>query len=275
MSGYFLKIGDVKFFYKKKIFRLIPPLIIWDITHLFLNLLVNNEINIFKILVSFLLANSAAHLYYIFVLIQLMIIAPILVRISKSNFKFYPLFITFLYNFIILLLKVIYDIDIPLYNYWIFGWLTYFYLGIIIREIDLKFIIKKRYIFIVFFLSVLEGIIVFSLNNDFYSLATSQLALFNTFYSCFICIYLYQNKMKLKDVFSNKLLITLGDFSFGIYLSHLMILFFVKKVFSLLSINYYFNVLLIFIFVVIFSLFINYIYYKKIKGMILWKKLSD
>ena len=64
MSGYFSKCDNTKEFYKKKLSRLVMPLVIWNLIYLFL-LLFNDEVSIISLLKSFLLVKTAPHLYYI------------------------------------------------------------------------------------------------------------------------------------------------------------------------------------------------------------------
>lgn len=274
MAGYFTKIDKTSLFYKKKIIRLLPSLVIWDLIYIiFAYITKNNSISFIILVKDFIFSFPGYHLYYLYVLFQLFIIAPILIKVWKSKFKYIPLFVSFLYNIIIFTFGFFFSKSIPLYQYWLFGWITYYYLGLIIKDIKLPK--NKLLVFgVLFFLiiSISEGILVFVRNNELYSLATSQLAVFNTFYSLFICLLTYN----LSKIFSNKIekniLVKFGNYSFGIYLSHILILNIVKKFFSLVSLNYYINIIVVFICTCVIVYFINMIYYKYIKKIIIHKK---
>ena len=127
MAGYFSKNEPVKVFYEKKFKRLIIPLVVWDIIYTIV-MLTANDMNFIYIIKKLIISSAGYHLYYIYVLIQLFIVTPILykyIKIKNRFLKFLPLLITPIYCIILEVLQLKYNTVIPLYNYWIFGWFTY------------------------------------------------------------------------------------------------------------------------------------------------------
>ena len=263
MAGYFIKIKDISSFYLKKIMRLIPSLLIWDLIYLIVFSIIAHNFDLKSIICSFMLSSHSAHLYYIYVLIQLFIISPLLFKILYTRFKYIPLLVSFIYNFFYVFLKVKYNFSIPFYNYWIFGWILYFYLGIVLRNNVIKLKkVKLIYLIIFYVLLLCESLLIYIYNNDFYFLSVSQLTLFNCLYCFGLLLYLFQNKTYLSNYFNNSLIINFGNYSFGIYLLHMFILFFVKRIFKLFKLNYYVYLLFVIAVTMILSYFLNKLYYK-------------
>ena len=274
IAGYLTKIDDTKLFYEKKIKRILIPLLIWDIIY-FLVAYINysNTLNIKSVLKKIILGTSAPHLYYLYVLIQLFILAPLIFKYlekSKSNFKkIIPLIITPTYNIFISIYSILLNKQFPLYNYWFFGWFSYYYLGILLKQNSILFKKKEIEVSIVpiILLSIIEGIIHYVSFKD-YSLATSQLTFSNSLYSILICCLIYCNKNKNTQ---NTFIVQTGNYSFGIYLSHMLVMKATKKIVIEVSQNYFINIALILISTVIISYTINKIYYVKIRKTYLSK----
>lgn len=265
IAGYFTKIE--KGFYKKKINRIVIPLIIWDVIYtIYFNIINRTSITFTGFVKDLIISSKGIHLYYLYVLIQLFFLAPFLLKVKSSKIKYLPLFITPIYNTLIITLKILYNIDVPLYNYLIFGWISYYYLGLIINDLKVKNI--KSLFYLTFLLTIVEGVFLFLYNTQLYNNAISQLTTFNALYSIVICIILYNNYHEKSVDFFTKL----GNYSFGIYLSHLLVLQFVKSFYSLINLNYYIYVVVIYITTVAICYFINAFYYEKVRRLLIWKK---
>lgn len=274
MAGYFVHVENIGNFYLSKAKRLIIPLVIWDLLYAIINYrssILNSSI--ITVLKSFAFSTSAAHLYYIYVLIQLFLITPFLIKLSNSDkYKNFPILITPIYNIILFICKYFFSFNIPLYNYWIFGWISYYYLGIILKkEKDFKFK-ENNFLILCLFISILEGVLIYASRNELYNLATSQLTFLNSIYSLMFCCLLFNGNKNfkidnVKSEWVQRMLIKLGNYSFGIYFSHLLILMIVRKMITKLSLNYFENIVLIFLLTTLITYFVNYIYYEKLKEL--------
>ena len=75
-----------------------------------------------------------------------------------------------------------------------------------------------------------EGLVWFKAGN--YDLATTQLKLSNCLYSamCILLAYKYINNkdINVKGTITNKIMISLGDYSFGIFLAHAFVILIMK-----------------------------------------------
>lgn len=263
IAGYFVRIDSTKDFYMKKIVRLIPPLIIWDVLYT-LVYAISNDYTLTDLIKKFVLSSTCPQLYYIYVLIQLFAIAPFLEKYIK-NIKskvllFIPMIITPLYNLVIVFLGIHCGKSIPLYQYHMFGWISYFYLGMLLRtkKIDISIKILIFSIIPLLCISICEEMIIYN-NYNLYSIATSQITLFNSLYSIAICLLLYQKEHK---SYEKNIISKIGDYSFGIYLSHFLFLKIVQKIMSLIAINYYLFVLLSFSATLFITFSVNYLWYK-------------
>ena len=129
MAGYFTNIRDTKDFYKKKFFRIAVPLIIWDIIYGVIEL-VKNNVSLKSAVKMFLFSSSIGHLYYLYVLLQLFLVAPLLLKYLKKYennlLKYVPLFVSPLFCLFLSIYQIILNRAFPFYNYWIFGWLSYY-----------------------------------------------------------------------------------------------------------------------------------------------------
>lgn len=200
MAGYFVHIENIKEFYLTKIKRLIVPLVIWDLIYTlakYRNTIFNSSI-IF-VLKSLIFSTSAVHLYYIYVLMQLFLITPFLIKLSSNDkCKNIPILITPIYNIILFVCNYFFSFNIPLYNYLIFGWISYFYLGILLKkEKNLRFR-ENNFLILYLFISILEGVLIYASRNELYNLAISQLTFFNSIYSLKLCYLLFVNNRNFK-----------------------------------------------------------------------------
>ena len=202
-------------------------------------------------------------------LLQLFLLCPLIIKYinhTKNNiFLYIPLLITHLYVVFTTLFNVIFHKIFILYNYWLFGWISYYYLGLLIRNKETHDISIRKYNFFIPIIclsfSILEGIVLKYFFN-LYDLAISQLTLSNSIYSITMCLFIYSNR---NHDFSSKLLYNIGNYSFGIYLSHILFIKIFRKINSLISLKYYTSIILIFIITVAFVYVFNKLYYERIK----------
>lgn len=229
LSGYLTNIetSDWKAFYKKRIIRVIIPYIIWTILYT-TAYNIGDGLTLKKYVTNLLTTKSEATLYYIFVYIQFVILTPFLCKLAKSKHKYIVFLIT--------------PISVTIKYYWLFnnikpnnyistlwdicclGWFTFYYLGLLLgnKIINKQYDIKKLlYIYIIsIIIQIFEGYGWFLLGE---SNCGTQLKVSSYLTnSIFILIsYWYINNQNIN--YTNKLLILLGNYSFGIYISHLFV----------------------------------------------------
>ncbi len=266
LSGYFVKYDERKSFFKKKITRIVGPLLIWNLIYGVTNIITQNVTNnIEKIKLVML---GGFHLYFLVVLLMLVIITPFLIKyIQKNNSRtklYLPLLITLLYNVCNTIFYIKFNSSIPYYNYHIFGWFSYYYLGLLFRydKIEVKSLEKINYLcFLSLMVSIIEGIFIYA-EYEYYDLAVTQISTGNYIYCMALCLIIKNSE---KEKSHKNILTMLGDFSYGIYLSHVLILMLIKKLVSYFDIAYFINITLTYILLVMITYILNYIYYKKIK----------
>lgn len=261
LAGYFTKYDNYKTFYSKKIRRLIIPLLVWKIIYAIIEL-IKRKPNIIGMIKTVLFGGF--HLYYIIVLVLLVLITPLLINYinkEKNKIRLYlPLIITLLYNIFITYYYIKTNHNFILYNYHIFGWFSYYYLGLLLNYKKIEINNKHLYIFCIIglIITIIEGILIYKRLN-YYDLATSQITISNYIYSIIVCLIIKRNdNILLKD----NIISSFGDLSYGIYLSHILVVSIIKKIVAYLDLNYYINITLIYVLLIITTYFTNTIYYK-------------
>lgn len=261
LAGYFIKVGDLKSFYIKKVFRIIIPLLLWKVIYIIVDPLYVNEgfINIIK---NFILCGY--HLYYLIVLVCLFIITPWLIKYIKMNrgFRLYlPLIVTIFYNLFITVYYIVNDNAFVLYNYYIFGWFSYYYLGLLLSIKKTKINTKLYFhVFMGLVFSIIEGILMYK-KYGYYDLSVSQLTVFNSIYSLLICLLVYKNEFFVNN---GNLFVKIGNYSYGMYLSHILFLVLIKKIYNINNL-YFVNIIIVYILLVVVTFVFNYIYYNVFK----------
>lgn len=236
LSGYLTKlnIDNPITFCKKRISRVLFPYIIWTLVYT----VILGDITVSNLIYNIFTTNACYTLYYIAVYIQLVLITPVLVKTIHSKCHYIYLAIQPL--FIILLSYIPNFINKPLpypFNTLFFGvWFLSYYLGLLLgnKIITIKLSNTKLigiYIFSIL-LQICEGFSWYKLDNI--SMATTQLkftAIFSTIYFCIIAYkYIENNKSNIKPNKLYNLLISIGDYSFGIFLLHPLLIAIADKI---------------------------------------------
>ena len=163
--------------------------------------------------------------YYVFVYVQFVILTPLISKLAKSKLRW----VGWLIQPISLLLLGYTDlgkyVDISLFLTW-FG---PYYLGLILGNHLMQWNLNYKRTWVLWgvcvVLSIAEGLYWYIVGN--YDMATSQGKLTNCLYS-FLCLllaykFIIDERIDLSGIVS-RALILLGNYSFGIYLSHILIL---------------------------------------------------
>lgn len=149
ISGYFLNIKhDTRDLYKKKVKRLLIPLIVWNLIYSIIFNITKHE-SLISIIISLLLSSKGFHLYYLYALLELVIISPLLIKwfnkYKNTKLVFLPLLISPISNLIYSILSLnITSNFFKLYKYVFIAWVSYYYLGIIFRNIKYEFNQRKH-----------------------------------------------------------------------------------------------------------------------------------
>lgn len=173
LSGYLTNLvnNNIKIFYKKRLMRVIIPYCIWSILYT----IASNKWDDF--IFNFITGQCCGIYYFIIVYIQLTILVPwisklIQLKYWELGFLITPFFILIEYIFTLNSKQIMSP-----YNGLFFGvWFIFFYLGMCIRNNNIKILLNGKclcYIFIVsYIIQLIEGSMWYFYGN--YSMATTQ-----------------------------------------------------------------------------------------------------
>ena len=218
LSGYLTKIpiGNNYQFIKRRTLRIIFPYIIWSVVYT----IIYNDYNNF--ILKFLTARCCGIYYYLFVYMQLVLITPVIVFVINKQHKYLIYSITPIFILILYILNVLgYQVSFPLNAIFFPMWISYYAIGLMIGNKKNTIQLSLRSSLILYFIGILLQLVEGELWNYFnnYNMATTQIRLSN----------LINKKFKLNKVIY-KILVTLGDYSFGIYLTHMILVSVFNKI---------------------------------------------
>lgn len=198
---------------------------IWSVIYTILNGSYNSFV------LNLLKGDCQSIFYFIFVYIQLVLLTPLITKLIKSKYRYIGYFITPLSLFVTRYICVFLNINIrfPFDETFFGNWFIFYYIGILLgNNISVYKISMRKTLFLyssAIILSETEGFLWYQAGN--YDLATTQLRLTSVITSIIVILifYLYftNETYKLKSNTVTNILITMGNCSFGIYLSHLLI----------------------------------------------------
>ena len=215
---------------------------IYVLLNCFMSFRAGAKINVKEILYDYLLGRATAPLYYIIVLLQFIMITPLLAKIVKENgilskvlWLITPLYLAIMYGYI--LLNGAYPKS---YNVWVFGWFSFYYLGLYcrIQPDSIKNTVKRighsSIIIITFLFCVFEAAIATALKlNPGYIM--NQMKISSMLFSLALCIYFYKmieilGKTEVPTFFG--VLKWVGDNSYGVFYVHELVKVFVVAICS-------------------------------------------
>jgi len=226
---------DLEEFIVKRVIRIFPPFIFWSLIYILYNsFILGNEsfefIPFIKNVVLQLLHGSEYHLWFVYALIGLYLLTPILRPWVKSATK-----VELRYFLIIWLITILYAIP-ALTNYLptnslqnFSGYIGYFVLGYYLSKhvtID-KYLLIFCFLTGVFFTVFLtykasEAINYFE--GFYYNYLTFNVVL------CSISVFLFFKQVQFKSTLVQNGLSLVSKYSFGIYLSHVLVLNLLHKI---------------------------------------------
>lgn len=236
LSGYLTKADNENWlkFYVRRITRVLVPYIIWTVIYSIPDIQSSGPSALVK---NLLCANATTTLYYIFVYIQFVLLTPLLGKLAKSPYRQLGWLIAPLSVILFKYIPVFGDIQLGkhIQLFWnddCLGWFTFYYLGLILgnRIIDRQFNIRNLAVLYCasLLLQMAEGYLWFTVDPagcgsqlKLSSILSSSIFLLITYYVLERCApRVNRGSPKPKS----RLLCTIGDYSFGIYLVHMMFL---------------------------------------------------
>ena len=228
--------------------RVLIPYIIWSILYS-----IYNDMGGKRFIINIFTTKASGHLYYIFVYIQFVLLTPFLVKLIKSRYNWTVWFIapisTIIFKYYWLLSGNKENRYISLiWELCCLGWFTYYCLGLILgnKLRDCNYSVKKltTYYIISIFVQMLEGygwLLLGETNCGTQIKLTSFIT--STIFLLIAHWFIINDNIKLK----NRFLICVGDYSFGIYLSHMMVMQIVYQITKFINIPFFINAVIIMI----------------------------
>jgi surface polysaccharide O-acyltransferase-like enzyme len=220
---------ELKEFFKKRITRIIPPLLFWSIAYFIYhqkkNIFENFEfVPFLEKLTRSLLYGSEYHLWFVYTLIGMYLCIPILSKWIKNSSLLYVIYflsIWFFSNLYRIPSIVIYLPKIDISNF--SGYIGYMLLGYFL--IKRKF--KYKYLYLVLFIAstaiTFLGTHYFSLHKGvFYEYFYDYMSINVVFASSFLFLFFKNSNYNSKSL--NNIVSVISRYSFGIYLIHALVL---------------------------------------------------
>ena len=229
LSGYLTKTDNDNWlkFYVRRITRVLVPYIIWTVIYSIPDIRSAGPSALVK---NLLCANATTTLYYIFVYIQFVLLTPLLGKMAKSPYRQLGWLIAPLSVILFKYIPVFGNIQLGkhielFWNDACLGWFTFYYLGLILgnRIIDRQFNIRNLAVLYCasLLLQMAEGYLWFTVDP---AGCGSQLKLSSILSSTIFMLIIYCVLSRSSHEPKSRLLCSIGDYSFGIYLVHMMIL---------------------------------------------------
>lgn len=237
LSGYLLldkQENDVDF-YKKRFLKIVIPLIVWSAVFMAVKTGSIYSVFTFEFFKDFFAGNIYIHLYFLYVIIGLYAVTPILRRILPHiNIKYLYLYLMF-WLISSSLIPALYYFNIQLYNIFEYatGYIGYYLIGYLIKTITISKNISRILIPILVssVLAIFLSMWYFSIkNNHVDSTFAENLALPVVIQSVCVVV-LIKNWIEGKD-FKSKILAQIDKTTMGIYLIHMIFLRIFLKIIS-------------------------------------------
>ena len=228
LSGYLTKADNDNWlaFYRRRITRVLVPYFIWTVIYSIQD--IQSE-GLSVLVKNLLCANATTTLYYIFVYIQFVLLTPLMGKLAKSRLRHLGWIIAPLSVVLFKYIPAFGDIHLGkhvelLWSDACLGWFTFYYLGLILGNKLLSPKFNLRNLVFIYCVSLLlqmgEGYLWFTVDP---AGCGSQLKLTSILSSSIFMLFIY-SVLSSNHGTKCRLLSTIGDYSFGIYLVHMMIL---------------------------------------------------
>ena len=225
------KVRDLKNFYGRRVHKILIPYLVWTAVYLLSDvdklLQLDAKHSVLHVAKAIISGNASAQLYYCVVYLCLVILTPVIYWILDSKFWW----LAYIVTPVTLAAKYLCTpFDLP--SVWgpFFGtWMIFYVTGL---EWDTRFrpIVQRHGVvfwgFVAFAFTMLqmgEGFL-WELVGGHYDVATSQLKLSSMAASLMVVMLVMRIKLDREStVTGHNIMVKLGDLSFGIYLSHIIV----------------------------------------------------
>lgn len=228
LSGYLTKLENENWraFYRKRIVRVLIPYIVWSVLYSWKAV---SRADVESLFFNLLTGEACFHLYYIVVYVQFVLLTPLLGKLAKSRFRSLGWLVT---PIIVLLVSLAGWLPkLESYKAVCLFWFAYYYLGLVLGN----GLVVKHYRLGALFTLLLASLPL-QMGEDYAWLQMdetywgSQLKLTalltNTLFLLTAHVLLQRRDFEPRS----RLLRSLGDYSFGIYLSHVFIIMVLEKI---------------------------------------------
>lgn len=224
------------------------PFLLWSIFYSVVAVarnLVNGEAVDWWRLISRILAGKASTpFYYILVLLQLTILAPIIVKIVREKKMLYKAmwWLTPVYLFFVYYDNIVNGGTFNRFGTPFMAWFIFFFLGLDIQIHDEEWARRALefgrcyYVLGALILSAIEGEILITLGCKV-SFASSQIRFTTFLYVFVIIIWFYRRGIDQKKTIKGGILSLIGDCSYGIFYIHCFVLIIVEKAISMIVLS--------------------------------------
>lgn len=233
--------GDysIKTFYKKRINRILVPYLIWSVIYVTMTFILTKDISVQRIIYMLFTGSAYYHLWFFFLIFQLYLIFPFYRKLLKGRS-----FIMIIFTYGLQILFNHYKIGVVgneqlamIINRIFLSHIFYFSLGIWIADnignveiqlSKLNYYLNLMLVIIITWASYIFTFNWLATNNDFFpifnALVVLEKALLPLVY-VLVFIVLYSLAKKITNAEARKYLELISRYSFGIYLSHALILY--------------------------------------------------
>ena len=245
ISGYLnlpMKYED-KEFISKRFKRVFLPFLFWSILYVVLDLIIHNRtfsVNIFSE-DCFLIASSA-HLWYIYAILALYLITPIISeyfqKCSKNMFQFYlsiwlmSALFTYYYHWTG---HAFFDHNFTYVTYYLGGYLGYYILGYYIKRFSPALIFSQLNVRNSVIIGSLFFLAIFFISIGYFilNMTTVEISKYVTIVPILFSVITFSIlwKIKVKNIRVTKVIDSLSKYSFGIYLIHEIVIIYVFPLF--------------------------------------------
>lgn len=223
--------GRIGKFFQKMFFRIVLPFLFWSVVYLFFfswNQMMNPHITraqLFSFILTQLLSGTASHLWYVYIIISLYLTFPFLSKwVKVAPEKEYIYFLS-LWTILMLLNPYLENYDTSFDFSYFSGYLGYLILGNYLFKTSRKInpLLLTGIFAGAFLYTALRTYLISVVSKQSNELFLDNLSL--NVYAMSFCVYLFfKNKSYIVHPWWRKMIDTICVHSYGIYLSHLLIL---------------------------------------------------
>ncbi|MEQ3229863.1 acyltransferase [Fusicatenibacter saccharivorans] len=259
------KITDIRAFYKKRLLRVLIPYTIWSLIYTFYY----GDYTGF--MWKYITGQCCDIYYYVLVYMQLTLLVPIIIKLMKSKYwKF-----GFLISPITIIIQYFKPFPWPWSANLFLVWFIFFYFGICIRNRKIQIHVSFKNATLLWISTLViqyaESFAWFLLANDG-NMATTQIKLSSMLTSIAVggLIYVWlTSKRPIKTNIFFDFGVLIGNYSFGIYLTHILLMRILEKtIYLIIPSRFPISIIIIFTFELIFISLFKKFFGKKISGWI-------